>query len=59
MYHEEDKKKWHEALANFAMVLIEPMQIDWVQLGEKPNRRTLFTRTGDEEYQWKEEILAP
>ncbi|KAJ3549536.1 hypothetical protein NM688_g5165 [Phlebia brevispora] len=55
---EEDKKKWHDALANFAMLLIEPTKIDWVQLGEKPNRRTLFTRT-DSGDGWKEEILAP
>lgn len=53
---EEDKKNWHTAFTNFAMMLIEPSHIDWVQMGEKPNRRTLFTLT---EGKWKEEILAP
>lgn len=55
-----DRKNYETALSKFSMIIIEPLQIDWVQLGEKPNRRTLFTRR-DEQHgsHWSEEILAP
>ena len=48
------------ALGNFAMVIFEPTQVDWVQLGEHPNRRTLFTRKDEQGgTHWVEEILVP
>ncbi|KAH8094647.1 pyridoxamine 5'-phosphate oxidase-domain-containing protein [Cristinia sonorae] len=58
---EEDKANQAEALQNFALVLIEPLQVDWVQLGVIPNRRTVFRRkeaegNGDE---WVETIEVP
>ena len=54
---EEEKKQVQDALHNFAVVLVEPFKVDWVQLGEKPNRRTVFTR--NDEDKWDEEIAAP
>ncbi|KAL1741278.1 pyridoxamine 5'-phosphate oxidase-domain-containing protein [Schizophyllum fasciatum] len=39
---EENKKNWDEALGNFALLLIEPEDVDYVELGKKPDRRTLF-----------------
>ena len=59
--NEEDKRNTEIALSNFALVLIEPHEIDWVQLGVAPNRRTRFTRlasegNGDE---WEEQIQVP
>lgn len=57
---EEDKKNYATALGNFAMVLFEPFQIDWIQLGEEPNRRTLFIRKDiGEVTKWEERIVAP
>lgn len=57
---DEDKKNYAFALSNFAMVIFEPTKIDWVQLGEQPNRRTLFTRKEDAEgVRWEEQIAAP
>lgn len=57
---EEDKRNYAVALGNFAMVVLEPLRVDWVQMGEHPNRRTLFTRKHeDREVKWIEEILAP
>ncbi|KZT73384.1 hypothetical protein DAEQUDRAFT_748937 [Daedalea quercina L-15889] len=53
---EEDKRNQEQALRNFALVLVEPVEVDWVQLAEKPNHRTRFTRNGE---QWKEEIIVP
>lgn len=57
---EEDKRNYAIALGNFAMVVLEPLRVDWVQMGEHPNKRTLFTRKHEEgEVKWIEEILAP
>ena len=57
---EEDKKNYETALGNFAMVVLEPRKVDWVQLGERPNRRTIFTSEGfGHEVNWLEQISAP
>lgn len=57
---EEEKKNYEIALSNFAMVLFEPFQVDWIQLGEEPNRRTLFIRKDiGEVTKWEERIVAP
>ncbi|CAL1694882.1 unnamed protein product [Somion occarium] len=53
---EEDKKNLEIAISNFALLLIEPTVVDWVQLGVKPDRRTKFTKEGQE---WTEQILVP
>ncbi|KAA1477259.1 hypothetical protein DENSPDRAFT_844457 [Dentipellis sp. KUC8613] len=39
-----------------ALLVIEPTEVDWVQLGVEPNRRTRFWREGEV---WKEEAVAP
>jgi len=54
---EEDRKNQEQALGNFALVLLEAEEVDWVQLGEKPNHRTRFVRREDES--WAEEIIVP
>jgi pyridoxamine 5'-phosphate oxidase len=57
---EEEKANYAFALDNFAMIVIEPLKIDWVQLGEHPNRRTLFTRKDESGGSiWVEDILVP
>jgi pyridoxamine 5'-phosphate oxidase len=53
---DEEKKNQEFALSNFALVLIEPWAVDWVELGVIPNQRTNFTRKGD---QWVEQIVVP
>ncbi|THH26834.1 hypothetical protein EUX98_g7358 [Antrodiella citrinella] len=58
---EDEKKDQEKALKNFALVVIEPLTVDWVQLGVIPNRRTFFKRleaegNGDE---WVETIQVP
>ncbi|OSX66853.1 hypothetical protein POSPLADRAFT_1037753 [Postia placenta MAD-698-R-SB12] len=53
---EEEKQNRETALKNFALTLIEPVEVDWVQVGTNPHRRTKFTRNGEE---WSEEILVP
>ena len=55
--NEEEEKLVKEALGNFALVLIEPTYVDWVQLDVMPNQRTFFTRGDDES--WAETIVVP
>jgi len=53
---EEDKKNLEIALRNFALIVIDPFEVDFVELGVDPNQRTKFTRDGE---QWMEEIVVP
>ncbi len=53
---EKEKKLAELALSNYAIIVIEPLYVDWVQMAIKPNRRTFFTREGID---WKEEIVVP
>ena len=55
--NEKEKKLVEQALANFALVLVEPTYVDWLQMGVVPNRRTLFYRGEDES--WTETIVVP
>lgn len=54
--NEMEKKLVEEALSNFALVLIEPTFVDWIQLGIIPNRRTFFHTEGG---LWTETIVVP
>jgi pyridoxamine 5'-phosphate oxidase len=53
---EKEKELAELALGNYALVVIEPLKVDWLQMAIKPNRRTFFTREGVD---WKEVIVAP
>lgn len=53
---EEDKRNQELALRNFALILIEVTEVDWVQVGTKPHQRTRFVRDGEE---WSESIIVP
>ncbi|EJC98766.1 uncharacterized protein FOMMEDRAFT_170966 [Fomitiporia mediterranea MF3/22] len=50
------KKQVEDALRNFALVVIDPIEVDYVELGVIPNRRTRFFKEG---WEWKEEALVP
>lgn len=55
-----DVKNYEEALGNFALLLIDPIEVDHVELGVMPNRRTKFVRQeSDHSEKWKEVILVP
>ncbi|OCB89010.1 hypothetical protein A7U60_g3817 [Sanghuangporus baumii] len=47
------------ALKNFALVIIDPLEVDYVEVGVMPNRRTRFFRESAGEGGWKEEALVP
>ncbi|KAH9996494.1 pyridoxamine 5'-phosphate oxidase-domain-containing protein [Russula vinacea] len=53
---EKEKELAELALSNYAIIVIEPLNVDWLQMAIKPNRRTFFTR---EEVHWKEEVVVP
>ncbi len=49
-------------MRNFALVLIEPLEADYVELGVVPNRRTRFWLEdvkGEKEVEWRDEAIAP
>jgi len=54
--NEADRQNLQIALGNFALVVIDPVAVDFVELGVFPNRRTNFLRHGET---WEEEILVP
>ena len=54
---DEDRKNWEVALENFALMIIEPTYVDFVDLGVVPNRRFGFRR--DEKGHWEEIELVP
>ncbi|THH19369.1 hypothetical protein EW146_g1791 [Bondarzewia mesenterica] len=53
---DEEKKNTAKAFGNFALIVIEPFEVDWVQMGVTPNRRTRFRREGDA---WEEQVIVP
>jgi pyridoxamine 5'-phosphate oxidase len=54
---EEEKQLVQGALGNFVLVLVEPIYVDWSQVGVVPNRRTFFHR--GEDGTWTETIVVP
>ncbi|KAG2050338.1 hypothetical protein BDR06DRAFT_998680 [Suillus hirtellus] len=54
-----DAKNYEEARGNFALLLIDPIEVDYIELGVMPNRRTKFVRQESDDERWKEVILVP
>jgi hypothetical protein len=52
-------QNWNQALANFALVVIDPVEVDLVELGVVPNRRTRFFKPPGNHGIWHEEELVP
>jgi pyridoxamine 5'-phosphate oxidase len=56
----EEAKNLRIALANFALVLIDPVNVDYVEMGILPNRRTRWVREGDfEGIEWADHLEVP
>jgi len=55
---EEEKQRWAMALENFALVVVDPTEVDYLELGIYPNRRTRFWRTL-KEGSWDSELVVP
>jgi pyridoxamine 5'-phosphate oxidase len=58
---EEDKKNLAFALENFALLLVEPFEVDLLELGVQPNKRTNFKRDWEDPnaIEFKETALVP
>ena len=54
---ERRKRDVEAAFANFGLVVIEPVEVDFLELGVEPNRRTVFRH--EEGKGWVEEELVP
>ena len=52
-------RNWQQALANFALVVIDPIEVDLVEMGVVPNRRTRFFKAPENHELWREEELVP
>ena len=50
---------WKQALKNFALVIIDPIEVDLLELGVFPNRRTRFFKSAENHGLWDEEDLVP
>jgi hypothetical protein len=58
--YKEAKRNWDRALNNFALMLIDPIEIDFVDLSVNPNTRSLFSKTVDGiNITWNEQALVP
>jgi pyridoxamine 5'-phosphate oxidase len=53
---EEEKRVVEEALTNFALVVLDAAEVEFLELGPIPNRRTKWTKKGN---QWEEQIVVP
>ncbi|CAE6485659.1 unnamed protein product [Rhizoctonia solani] len=53
---EEEKKNMKEALKNISLLIFEPLQVDFVEFGVVPNRRTQWTFDGEK---WDKQALVP
>jgi hypothetical protein len=59
--HSEARRTWDMALGNFALVIIDPIEVDFLDLWSLPDRRTLFTKRkgASRDDVWMEEALVP
>lgn len=53
---DEEKKLIKQALTNFALIVLEPHNVDVADLGSQPNRRTVYNLDGGE---WKSTEVVP
>lgn len=51
-----EQKVVDEALVNFALVVLDPSEVDFLELDPIPNRRTKWIKKGDG---WDEQIVVP
>jgi len=54
---EDQKDEMKKALERFAIIAIDPWQVDAADLGSMPNRRIIYTKKDND--QWTEEEVAP
>ena len=57
--YDEMLRNWNKALSNFALVIIDPIEVDLVEMGVVPNRRTRFFKASESNELWREEELVP
>ncbi len=53
---DKQKKEVENALSHFALLAIVPTSFEYLELKAAPNRRNVWTKSGDE---WKVEQVVP
>jgi len=53
-----ERRNVDAALQNFALVVFRPVEVDLIELGQTPHRRTKYKVT-DSEGAWTEQIVVP
>ncbi|KAG9313872.1 pyridoxamine 5'-phosphate oxidase-domain-containing protein [Chiua virens] len=57
---DEERRNLEMALGNFALVVVEPFEVDYVELGVQPDRRRVFRRDWeDERGEFRETLVVP
>ncbi|KDR85719.1 hypothetical protein GALMADRAFT_51586 [Galerina marginata CBS 339.88] len=58
--YEEAKRIWDLALGNFVLVIIDPFEVDFVDLSTPPDRRSIFRKTKQNgKWSWEEDEVVP
>lgn len=52
----ENRKNWEIAYGNFALVVIDPVEVDYLEMAIRPNRRWRFWKHNRD---WKEQAIVP
>jgi pyridoxamine 5'-phosphate oxidase len=55
--NDKEKEQVDEALKNCAMLLLEPREVDVLELAPVPNLRTIYVKSSD--ISWTEESVVP
>lgn len=53
----EKERLVEEALRNFALIVVEPLRVDLLELGIEPHRKTVWERV--ENGEWSENLVVP
>ncbi|KZT22627.1 hypothetical protein NEOLEDRAFT_1137622 [Neolentinus lepideus HHB14362 ss-1] len=57
--NDHEKALWETAFGNFALMVMEPVRVDYLEMAIVPNRRRIFTREMDQGESWTEEVVVP
>ncbi|TFK56388.1 hypothetical protein OE88DRAFT_1709123 [Heliocybe sulcata] len=56
---DHEKALWETAFGNFALVVMEPVKVDYLEMAIVPNRRRVYTREETQGQVWIEEVVVP
>lgn len=57
--YDEVKRNWDYALKNFALLVVDPVDVELVDFASRPNKRILYTKGARDGEIWQQEDLVP